>query len=60
MTNATKANVIAAINALVALTVAFDVLSDAKAGALGVALNSLAVLFIGLTYKNSPKRVPDA
>jgi thiamine biosynthesis lipoprotein ApbE len=61
MTNTTKAQVIVAINSILALVVAFGVnLSEAQTGAITVAVNALLSIWVGLTYKNSPKRTPDA
>lgn len=61
MTNATKANLIAAINALLALAVTFGVnLSDAQTAAVSVAVNAILTLWVGLTYKDSPTRIPGA
>lgn len=60
MTNATKAQIIVALNALMALLVAFGVnLSDTQQGAVQVAVNALLGVWIGLTFKDSEKRVPD-
>lgn len=60
MTNATKANIIAFLNALLAVAVLFglDLTEDQLAG-IAVALNALGAVVVGLTYKASPKRVPD-
>ena len=61
MTNTTKANVIVAINSILALIVAFGVnLSDKQTGAITLAVNALLSLWVSLTYKQSPKRTPDA
>ena len=60
MTNATKANVIALVNALLALLVSFGVhLSDAQQATIVGLVNAAAVLWIGHTYRNSPKRIED-
>lgn len=57
MTNATKAQIIAAVNALLGLAVAFNVaLTQAQIGAVDVAANGLLALAVGLTFKQSPKR----
>jgi hypothetical protein len=59
MTNATKAGIIAAVNALLMLAVAFDIaLTETQIGAIGVALNAALSLYVGLTYQNSPARDP--
>jgi hypothetical protein len=61
VTNATKAGVIAALNALLALLIAFNVpLSDTQTAAILGLGNAVLGLWVGLTYQNSPKRVPDA
>ncbi len=61
MTNATKAGIITLANTLLALLVAFGVsLSDAQTAAIVAALNAALALWVGLTFQNSPKRVPDA
>lgn len=61
MTNATKANVIGVLNAALALAMLFGLpLSEGQfAGVIALA-NAVGVLVVGLTYKSSPKRVPDA
>lgn len=60
MTNATKANVIAFINTFLVLLVSFGVsLSDGQQAALIGCVNAALVLWIGLTYKDSSKRIPD-
>jgi len=60
ITNATKANVIAALNALLGLLIAFGVhLTDIQTAAILLFANAIGVLFIGFTYKDSAKRVPD-
>lgn len=60
MTNATRALVIAAINAGLGLAVAFHVpLSMAQAGAVITFANTVLSLWVAFTFKNSPKRVSD-
>lgn len=60
MTNATKANIIAAVNAGLALVIAFGVsLSDAQTAAIVAGVNAALVLYVGLSYKTSPKRIAD-
>lgn len=60
MTNATKALIIAAINALLVLIVAFGVtLSDGQNAAITGAVNAVLAIYVALTYTNSPKRIPD-
>ncbi len=60
MTNATKANLIAVLNAALGAAVLFglNLSADQIAGVLAFA-NALGVLVVGLTYKDSPKRIPD-
>jgi hypothetical protein len=61
MTNATKAAIILAVNGVLGVAIAFDVaFSQEQLGAINIALNSVLGLAVALTYKNSPKRVPDA
>lgn len=60
ITNATKANVIAALNALLGLLIAFGVpLSDTQTASILVFANTLGAVLIGFTYKDSAKRVPE-
>lgn len=61
MTNATKANIIAVLNAGLALGVLFGLpLSEAQVAGIGVFGNAIGMLIVGLTYKASPKRIPGA
>jgi hypothetical protein len=60
ITNATKANIIAVINTGLILLLAFGVdISEAQIAAIMAAVNAVLVLLVGLTYKDSSKRVPD-
>lgn len=60
MTNATKAVVVALVNACVALVIAFGVaLTDAQQFAIALTANTALTAWVALTYKNSPKRIPD-
>lgn len=60
ITNTTKANIIAAVNALLGLAIVFGVnLSEAQTGAIIVAVNAVLGLYVGLTYQDSAKRLPD-
>lgn len=60
MTNATKGNIIALINAIIALVVSFGVnLTDVQQAALVGCVNTALVVWIGFTYKDSFKRIPD-
>lgn len=57
MTNATKAHIIAAINAALGLLIVFNiVLTEAQIGAVDVIANAIMGAYVALTYKNSPKR----
>lgn len=61
-TNATKANIVAAVNAVLALLVGLEVMSAQTSGYVIGIVNAVAVLVIGflpgpLNYKSSPKRV---
>lgn len=61
MTNATKALVTALANAILALVVAFGWdATDAQIAAILGVTNCALALWVGLTYKRSPKRIPDA
>ena len=57
VTNAVKAQIIALLNALVGVAIAFEWLSEGQAGAVLVALNAILSLLVGLTYQYSHKRV---
>jgi len=60
LTNATKAGIIAALNALLGLLIAFGVpLSDVQTAAILGFGNAVLAVVVGLTYQNSPKRVPE-
>ncbi len=60
MTNAVRAAIIAAVNAVLSLLLAFGVgVSDAQVAAIGVTVNALLGLWVALTYKDSPPRIPD-
>lgn len=59
MTNAVKAQAAIFINALISAIVVFGLLSDIKAGALGLVANAGLGLYVAATYKDSPKRVPE-
>jgi hypothetical protein len=59
-TNATKAQILAAVNALIVLVTAFGLeLSADQIGAITLTVNALFSAYIGLTYKQSPKRVAE-
>lgn len=61
LTNATKGNLVAAVNAILAMLVGLGVLhlTDAQIGLVVGAVNALAIVVMGFTYQSSPKRVPD-
>lgn len=60
LTNATKAGIIALVNATLGLLLAFGVpLTEVQTGAVLVFVNAALGLFVGVTFKDSPKRVPD-
>lgn len=60
LTNTSKAMIIALLNAVLGLLVAFGVdLTAEQIGAILAVANTAGALVVGLTYKSSPKRVPD-
>lgn len=60
MTNAVRAQIIVAVNALLALAANFGVgVSSNQAGAISLAVNAVLGVWVALTYKNSPKRILD-
>lgn len=60
MTNATKAGVISALNALLGLLIAFGVpLTEVQTAAVLGFGNAVLGVWVGLTYKNSPKRTDE-
>lgn len=60
MTNAVKAQLIVAINAVFALLTAFGVeLSDKKEGAIIVLVNAILALWVAFTYQYSHKRIEE-
>ena len=59
MTNATKAQIIAAVNAAFGLLVAFHVaLTTAQIGAVDTAVNAGLALVVAMTYTASKTRTP--
>ncbi len=59
MTNATKAQLVALINALLVCVVSFGVnVSDGQQAAVTAVVNAALSLWVGLTYKQSAKRTP--
>lgn len=61
MTNALKAGIIAVLNSGLGLAVAFGVqLSEGQIAAILGFGNAVLALAVLATYKNSPKRIPDA
>jgi hypothetical protein len=60
LTNATKANLIAVLNAVLIAATLFGLdLSDEQVLAVMGVANALGVLAVGMTYKDSPKRIPE-
>lgn len=60
VTNATKAQVGAAVNAILVLVTAFGLnLSADQIAAIIAVVNALLSLWVGLTYKSSPRRTAD-
>lgn len=60
MTNAIKAAIIAFVNSILGALPAFGVpLTDVQSAALVLIVNTGLSLWIVLTYKNSPTRIPD-
>ena len=60
MTNSTKALIIATINALFGVAIAFGVhVTVDQVGAILTAVNAAGALAVALTYKRSTKRIPD-
>jgi uncharacterized MnhB-related membrane protein len=57
MTNATKANIISLVNAILGLLTAFDVaFTEAQKGAIIAVVNAFFAAFVATTYKKSRKR----
>ena len=60
MTNTTKAHLIVLANAVMVCVAAFGVnLSDKQTAAIMLVVNAGLSLWVGLTYRNSVKRIPD-
>ena len=60
MTNNTKAQVIAAVNAALIMVISFGLaITDAQQAAIMGGVNAILSLFMVFTYKNSHKRIPD-
>ena len=60
MTNTTKALIISVINASIGLAVVFGVtITQLQTGAIILFANAVGALVVALTYKSSPKRIPD-
>jgi len=57
-TNATKANLIGLATAVLGIAVYLG-LDPQLGGLVLTAIGALGTLFVGFTYKNSPKRLPD-
>jgi hypothetical protein len=59
-TNATKATIIALVNAAFGLLAVFDVaLTETQKGAIASFVNLAMLAYVGFTYRDSPKRIPD-
>lgn len=61
MTNAWKASVIAAVNALLTFVEAFGIydFTEQQTTAIYGLWNVVALIYVLVTYKQSPKRLPD-
>ena len=60
MTNALRAQIVVALNAILSAIVAFGInLTTAQAGAASIALNALLGVWVAITYQSSPRRTPD-
>ena len=60
VTNAQRAAIVAAANAVLSVSVLLGVpLSADQAAGIGVAVNALLGVWVTFTYKDSPKRIPD-
>jgi hypothetical protein len=59
VTNATKAQIIVLINAIFSALIVFGLFTAEQAGSLGLVANAAFGAYVGITYKDSPKRVPD-
>lgn len=60
ITNATKANVMGLVNAVLGVLIAFHVvLTQTQLGAIDVLANAVMIALIGATYKASAMRKPD-
>lgn len=58
MTNATRAQIVAFVNAALVLVVSFGIdVTDAQQAGVTAVVNAALSLWIGLTYKSSPKRI---
>lgn len=61
ITNATKAQIIAAINAILGLLIAFHVvLTEPQLGAIDVAANAVLALIVAVTFTQSSMRLKHA
>lgn len=61
ITNATKAQIISAINAIFGVLIAFNVvLSQSQLGAIDIAANAVLSLFVAITYTASSMRLKQA
>lgn len=61
MTNALKAQIIVSVNALLGLIVLFGVpLTTQQQAGITLFVNSVLAIYVGMTYKRSPKRLPES
>lgn len=61
ISNATKAQIATAVNALLLVVVAFHVvLTDTQVAAIGIGVNAVLALFTATTFTQSAKRIPGA
>lgn len=61
ISNATKANVIALVNSLFGVLIAFNIVfTQTQMGAIDIFLNAVLALAVGLTYKQSATRIDSA
>lgn len=60
MTNAVRAQIVVAVNAILAVVASFGFnVSDNQMGTISLAVNAILGVWVALTYKDSPKRIAD-
>lgn len=60
LTNAVRAQIVVAVNAILAVVASFGFnVSPNQMGTISIAVNAILGVWVALTYKNSPKRIPD-